>query len=174
MILDWTETQLLMELYLSIGSNLGEREKIIRSAIQSLEAYLQCIAVCSRIIEFPSWGFSGNDFLNCVVRFDLPYPTVGSEVFLNNLLGQIKIIEKKAGRCESVEFDAAGGRIYHDRPLDIDIIFYGQEIIRTEQLRVPHPLAGVRNFVLEPLYEVATDELKNSFPSYFADAASSH
>lgn len=156
-----------MELYLSIGSNLGDRAGRIADAIKALEAYLKIPCACSEIMEFPSWGFSGGDFLNCMVRFDLPETGACPQLFLTALLREIKSIEKAAGRDGTIEINADGSRIYHDRPIDIDIIFYGSERVNTDYLTVPHPLAGVRNFVLEPLRQVASEKLKSDFPFYF-------
>lgn len=145
------------ELYLSLGSNLGDREGFITKAIVALEEFLKMPAACSRILEYPSWGFCSNDFLNCVVRFDVPVCGVDTELFLTALLRQIKVVEKAFGRDCKVEFNADGTRIYHDRPIDIDILFYGNERVDSDILKVPHPLAGERNFVLEPLKDVASN-----------------
>ena len=156
-----------MELYLSIGSNLGDRRSFISGATEALEAFLETPAACSRVLEYPSWGFAGHDFLNCVVRFDLPDAGAAPELFLTALLRQIKKIEKAAGRSGKVEFSADGERIYSDRPVDIDIIFHGALRVQTPLLTVPHPLAQERPFVMEPLKDVATERLKQDFPFYF-------
>lgn len=145
------------ELYLSLGSNIGDREGSIARAIEALEAFLNQPAKCSRIMEFPSWGFCSSDFLNCVVRFDIPGCGANAELFLTALLRRIKEIEKTFGRDGKIEYNADGARIYHDRPIDIDILFYGSEKVDTDILKVPHPLAGERKFVLEPLKDVASN-----------------
>ncbi|MBQ9185393.1 MAG: 2-amino-4-hydroxy-6-hydroxymethyldihydropteridine diphosphokinase [Bacteroidales bacterium] len=155
------------ELYLSLGANVGDRKDNILKATAAMEDFLKLPATCSRIMEFPSWGFCSSDFLNCVLRFDIPDSGADPELFLLALLRRIKEIERAFGRTAPAEFYADGSRKYHDRPIDIDILFYGKEIIDTEILKVPHPLAGVRNFVLEPLEDVATEKLKENFPFYF-------
>jgi 2-amino-4-hydroxy-6-hydroxymethyldihydropteridine diphosphokinase len=57
--------------------------------------------------------------------------------------------------------------VYHNRAIDIDILFYGNERIDTEDLIVPHPLIGERDFVKIPLAEIAKPSLRNAFPEYF-------
>lgn len=157
----------MKELYLSIGANIGNREDSILRAKAALEDYLKLPSACSKIMEFPAWGFSGADFLNCMLRFDVPETGTSPELFLLALLRRIKEIEQDFGRDGKIDINADGVRIYHDRPIDIDIIFYGNEKIDTPILTVPHPLAGARNFVLEPLKDVATEKLKTDFPFYF-------
>ena len=66
-----------------------------------------------------------------------------------------------------MEFDKEGRRIYHDRTIDIDILFYGTETIDTESLKVPHPLISQRDFVLIPLREIAKPSLRAAFPELF-------
>ena len=70
------------------------------------------------------------------------------------VLGQVKAIEKAMGRSGSAEYDSAGRRIYHDRPIDIDILYYGERNVETPELRIPHPLIGDRDFVKIPLAEI--------------------
>lgn len=157
----------MKELYLSLGSNLGDREANIRMAIDELEAFLRNKAIFSGLMEYPSWGFQGCDFLNCVVRFDIPDCGADTTLFLTALIRQIKKIEAAQGREDKFETRPDGSRIYHNRQIDIDILFYGTEKLDTELLKVPHPLAEVRNFVLEPLAKVASETFKKDFPFYF-------
>ena len=58
------------------------------------------------------------------------------------------------GRREREEYDAGGCRIYHDRPIDIDILLYGDETVDTPDLKIPHPLMKQRDFVMRPLEEI--------------------
>ena len=58
------------------------------------------------------------------------------------------------GRRENLEYDAEGRRIYHDRPIDIDILLYGDETVDTPDLKIPHPLMKQRDFVMRPLEEI--------------------
>lgn len=144
-----------MEIYLSLGSNLGNRKANILSATEHLEDFFQmhCSAK-SPIMEFPSWGFEAPDFLNGVVRFDLPDCGFSPDLYGHALLREIKKIETEAGRVEEVLFSADGKRIYHNRTIDIDILYMGKEVIESEDLTVPHPLISQRDFVKLPLASV--------------------
>ena len=76
-----------------------------------------------------------------------------------------------AGTAEAwyrAEWDAAGHRIYHDRPIDIDILFWGTRRIRTTRLEIPHPLMAQRDFVMIPLREIADAQIMRAFPEIFA------
>jgi 2-amino-4-hydroxy-6-hydroxymethyldihydropteridine pyrophosphokinase len=134
--------------YLSLGTNLGDRQARIDEALRRLDAAIgRPYEALSSIIETPAWGFDGPDFLNCVVR----YRTARRP---ETLLMICKRIERAMGRRDAPEYDAAGRRIYHDRPIDIDILLYGDERIDTPELQVPHPLMRQRDFILGPLKEI--------------------
>ncbi|MCR4823919.1 MAG: 2-amino-4-hydroxy-6-hydroxymethyldihydropteridine diphosphokinase, partial [Bacteroidales bacterium] len=70
------------------------------------------------------------------------------------LLRICKRIEREMGRRDAPEYDAEGRRIYHDRPIDIDILLYGDERVDTPDLQIPHPLMQQREFVMRPLREI--------------------
>ena len=74
------------------------------------------------------------------------------------------------GRTDLPEYDAEGNRIYHSRVIDIDILFFGKEIIETPELTIPHKGILQREFVLIPLREIARPSLKNYFPEYFKES----
>ena len=134
--------------YFSLGTNLGDRQARIEEALRRLDAAIgRPYEALSSIIETPSWGFEGPDFLNCVVR----YRTARQP---HTLLRICKRIERAMGRRDAPEYDAEGRRIYHDRPIDIDILLYGDERIDTPDLQVPHPLMQQRDFVMRPLREI--------------------
>ena len=134
--------------YLSLGTNLGDRQARIDEALRRLDAAIgRPYEALSSIIETPAWGFDGPDFLNCVVR----YRTARRP---ETLLKICKRIEWAMGRRDAPEYDAAGRRIYHDRPIDIDILLYGDERIDTPELQVPHPLMRQRAFIMGPLKEI--------------------
>ena len=139
----------------------------LNKALETMEAFVGLPAASSRIMEYPSWGFSGADFLNSVIRFDIPQSGASPQLFLTALLKKIKEVEKALGRDGKVVFNADGSRLYSDRTIDIDILFYGSTRIETDILTVPHPLIKERDFVMEPLADVATKKLKNTFPLYF-------
>ncbi len=134
--------------YLSLGSNLGDRRARIEEAVRRLDAEIgrPCEAR-STVAETPSWGFDGPDFLNCVVRYR-------TAMRPRTLLRICKQIERAMGRRDAPEYDAAGRRVYHDRPIDIDILLYGDETVDEPDLKIPHPLMHRREFILRPLAEI--------------------
>jgi 2-amino-4-hydroxy-6-hydroxymethyldihydropteridine diphosphokinase len=134
--------------YFSLGTNQGDRRAQIDEALRRLDAAIgRPYEALSSIIETPSWGFEGPDFLNCVVR----YRTARQP---RTLLHICKRIERAMGRTGGVEYDAEGRRIYHDRPIDIDILLYGDERVDEPDLQIPHPLMEQRDFVMRPLKEI--------------------
>ena len=138
----------LVPVYFSLGTNQGDRQARIEEALRRLDVAIgRPYEALSSIIETPSWGFEGPDFLNCVVR----YRTARQP---HTLLRICKRIERAMGRRDAPEYDAEGRRIYHDRPIDIDILLYGDERIDTPDLQIPHPLMQQRDFVMRPLREI--------------------
>ena len=136
------------DVYLSLGSNLGDRRANIDEALRRLDkAVGRPYDALSSIIETPAWGFDGPAFLNCVVR----YRTARRP---ETLLKICKRIERAMGRRGEPEYDAEGRRIYHDRPIDIDILLYGEERVDEPDLQIPHPLMEQRDFVMRPLREI--------------------
>ena len=134
--------------YFSLGTNQGDRRAQIDEALRRLDAAIgRPYEALSSIIETPSWGFEGPDFLNCVVR----YRTARRP---RTLLKICKKIERAMGRTGGPEYDAEGRRIYHDRPIDIDILLYGDERVDEPDLQSPHPLMEQRDFVMRPLREI--------------------
>lgn len=152
-------------IYLSLGSNLGNRRENISRALTELSRALKGAPVkISSIIETPSWGFEAPDFLNCVVCF------VWNRHYRNTpekLLTICKSIEHGMGRDGKQTFDAKGNRVYQSRIIDIDIIFFGDERYESETLTIPHKLMGQRDFVMIPLCEIADEGIKSAFPEYF-------
>lgn len=130
--------------YLGLGSNLGDKKEIMTRAIELLSLALGSEPLCSSFIESEPWGFeSQNSFVNCVVALE-------TNIAPMQLLCITESIEKQLGR----EKKSIGGQ-YSDRAIDIDILFYGDEVITCERLTIPHPLLHKRSFVLEPLNEIA-------------------
>lgn len=144
-----------MELYLSLGSNSGDRAGNITEAVRRLSA---CLGVqprrMSSIIETEPWGFESPDrFLNAAVMFE-------TQVEPAEVLRLCKKVEAELGRTDSPRFDATGRRVYSSRPIDIDILTYGDLEIDTETLKIPHPLMWKRDFVMIPLREIASGKFK--------------
>lgn len=136
------------KVYFSLGSNEGDRRRNIEKALAMMdEAFGKSFSLLSSIIETKSWGFDGADFLNCAVLYELE-----EDPF--SVLEKCEMIEYKLGRKDKNKKDSSGRRVYSDRPIDIDILLYGDRIIDTERLTLPHPLIGERDFVSIPLREI--------------------
>ena len=156
-----------VDVFLGLGSNLGDRDLNLLKAMNLLdEAFGMHPERISRIVETPAWGFEGPDFLNLCVLYRLPR-TGTPEEQATRILRQVKEIEKALGRKEEALFDADGKRVYHNRIIDIDILLYGTHVIHTEDLTIPHPLIGQRDFVKKPLLEISKPAVREAFPEIF-------
>ena len=156
-----------VDVFLGLGSNQGDRDLNLLKAMNLLdEAFGMHPERVSRIVETPAWGFEGPDFLNLCVLYRLPR-TGTPEEQATRILRQVKEIEKALGRTEEALFDADGKRVYHNRIIDIDILLYGTHVIHTEDLTVPHPLIGQRDFVKKPLLEISKPAVREAFPEIF-------
>jgi 2-amino-4-hydroxy-6-hydroxymethyldihydropteridine diphosphokinase len=143
--------------YLSLGSNLGDRLALLRTAVQRLrEAADVEVVSASPLYESEPWeeepGRAGSEqrwYLNCVVAVDTPLPP-------RSLLERLHGIENELGRVRPAGTPEAGR--FAPRTVDIDILFYGDEVISgPDDLHVPHLLLAERAFVLRPLADVAPD-----------------
>ena len=129
--------------YLSLGSNLGDRKATMRRAIGLLNERAGSVDRQSSFIETEPWGFeSTNKFLNMCVRL---LTTLSPE----QLLMATKQIERELGRTQK----SVNGK-YHDRPIDIDILMYDDLQLSTPDLTLPHPHMQEREFVMIPLREI--------------------
>ena len=150
-----------VDVYFGLGSNMGDREDNLAAAVAMMaDAFGALPQKASSIIETPSWGFEGPDFLNQCVMFRLPRKGTPAEHALS-ILAEVKRIEKALGRAEDPPIDPSQKREYHDRPIDIDILYYGNYTIDEPTLKIPHPLIQERDFVKTPLKEIASEELLN-------------
>ena len=157
-----------VDLYLSLGSNLGNREANLKAAISALNRSYGRYTRISKIIETEPVGFdSPNRFLNLCIRYRIALRCDNALQECLRILHRVKAIEKQLGRDLTVSFDASGQRIYHDRPIDIDILFLGDFRVSSTLVTVPHPRISERDFVLRPLRQIATTTLRRSFPEYF-------
>ena len=156
-----------VDVFLGLGSNLGDRDVNLLRAVNLLDqAFGMHPERISRIVETPAWGFEGPDFLNLCVLYR-PVRKGTPVEHATEVLRQVKAIEKAMGRTEEPLYDAQGRRIYHNRIIDIDILLYGTETIHTEDLIIPHPLIGQRDFVKKPLLEISKPNVRNAFPEFF-------
>jgi 2-amino-4-hydroxy-6-hydroxymethyldihydropteridine diphosphokinase len=133
-----------MLLYLSLGSNLGARKSYIEQALRALEEHIGVLLKCSSLYETAPWGFnSEHGFLNAVALFETTLSPL-------HILDITQDIERRLGRTQKTTSDG-----YHDRTIDIDLLFCDNAIIAEPRLTLPHPLLEKRRFVLEPLAEIA-------------------
>ena len=129
--------------YLSLGTNLGNKKLNINKAIELLKFHFDSTVYAASLYETKPWGFNTkNTFLNTCVKMNL---TEGA----NEILKKIQLIEDEMGRVRNINEST-----YISRVIDIDILYIGNEIHTTTQLTVPHPLLYERNFVLIPLLEL--------------------
>jgi len=130
--------------YLSLGSNIGDRETHLREAIQRLQSLGRVQSISSEYetepVEFTDQAW----FLNCAVALETSStPT--------QLMQQLLEIERAMGRQR---LQKKGPRI-----IDLDILLFGDEVMNTVALTIPHPAMQYRRFVLEPLAEIASDAI---------------
>lgn len=146
-----------VELYLSLGSNQGDRRLNLEHAVSMLNIELKKpYKAISSLIETEPWGFESEDkFLNAVVLYELDLPKgYNPEAEGLMILEICKDIERKLGRTGEPQYDEKGERIYSDRPIDIDILLFGDNEIDCPELTVPHKLMHERDFVMIPLNEL--------------------
>jgi dihydroneopterin aldolase/2-amino-4-hydroxy-6-hydroxymethyldihydropteridine diphosphokinase len=128
--------------YIGLGSNMGDREQNLNSAIDLLKSQEECqvVKVSSYSNTKPVGEVEQEDFLNCALELR----TLKSPEELLDLIGEI---ETKLKRVRTIHWGP--------RTIDLDILFYDHAIINTERLTIPHPEIINREFVLEPMREIA-------------------
>lgn len=132
------------KVFLMLGSNLGNRDLWLKKAVSELEKEIGTLKKKSSYYQTDAWGYTDQQYLNQAVIFETSFSA-------EEVLKKISEIEKLLGRKRTQKG-------YQARTIDIDIIFYGEEIISNEpQLIVPHRLMQERRFVLVPLTEIAPD-----------------
>ena len=135
-----------MKAYLSLGSNIGSRHRLIQTAVRLIgERVGQCEALSSLHETRPVGFSSDNMFLNAVVEIE-------TTLLPTEVLNKTQQIEAELGRTHK-----SVAETYSDRPMDIDILFMGDMVINTPDLQIPHPRLHERRFVLAPLVEVASE-----------------
>ena len=134
---------MMHEVYLGLGSNLGDRHALMEKAITLIGERIGKVVRQSSFIETEPWGFeSDNRFLNAVIL-------VETEHTPREVLTLTQQIEREMGRTRK-----SGSAGYADRPMDIDILIYDDLEINEPDLKIPHPLMHEREFVMIPLREV--------------------
>lgn len=130
--------------FFSLGSNLGNREQFLQDAIEEMKQIGVFIA-CSSIYETPPWGFdTDNSFLNLCANFKTSMTPL-------QILETTQSIESQLGR-EKKDYQG-----YSSRKIDIDLLFYGSQVLDSPALTIPHPHFSKRRFVLQPLNDIASD-----------------
>lgn len=134
----------MTKVYLSLGSNMGDRQGYLQRAVEALKQLTDTeVEAVSSYYETAAWGLTDQaDFLNLALALETQLPA-------ESLLSACQVIEK--------DLDRVRHEHWGPRTVDIDILLYGQEIWETEHLIVPHPFMTQRAFVLVPLLEIAKD-----------------
>jgi 2-amino-4-hydroxy-6-hydroxymethyldihydropteridine diphosphokinase len=135
--------EIMHQVFIALGSNLGDRQANIEKAIQQIDAEIGDLICSSSLFENQAQGFESDTlFLNACIQIETNYNSFQT-------LEKLQNIEKSLGRTPK------NSSKYESRKIDLDIILFDQEIIHTASLVVPHPLFRQRDFVLIPLNEIA-------------------
>ncbi len=133
----------LHKVYLSLGTNLGDKEGNLNEAIKKIGQMVGDVVRQSSFLETEPWGFeSDNRFLNACIL-------VLTDLSPHELLEMTQAIEQEMGRKEK-----SHNGIYHDRLIDIDILLYDDKTLDEPDLKIPHPHMKERDFVMKPLMEI--------------------
>ena len=142
----------MKEVFLLLGGNQGDRRDFLSRALEMISENAGTILNKSNVYETEPWGFKDpNPFLNQVVEISTDYNPA-------ELLEQLLTIETQLGRIRP--FNSCGCSdqgCYTGRTIDLDILFYGQKLVFTDRLMIPHPRLHERRFSLIPLNEIAPD-----------------
>lgn len=134
------------ESFILLGSNIGKREQLIKDAISCIVDKYGTLIRKSSLYESEPWGFESEfNFLNQVILIE-------TKLNPHELLEQLLKIEIDLGRDRTNKYET-----YVSRPIDIDILYYNNDVIDSIDLIVPHPRLHLRAFTLMPLCEIAPD-----------------
>ena len=130
--------------YIGVGSNLGDKIKYCNDAIDNISGYEENVILDrSSLYRTDPWGEEDQDwFINCVIKLETSLSAL-------ELLQVLQDIEKKLKRVK--------GDRWSPRIIDLDILFFNDEVIKKPGLRIPHPLIQERRFVLVPLNEISSE-----------------
>lgn len=136
---------------MSLGTNLGDKEKNLRDAVHKIEEQIGKVISLSAFYMTAPWGFeSDNSFLNAAVCIE-------TELLPLEVLQKTQEIERELGRTHK-----STGGVYSDRLIDIDLLMYDDLILSATspsgaELNLPHPLMAKRDFVMKPMAEIAPE-----------------
>lgn len=137
--------------YLALGTNIGNKRRNMITAAALLAERVGDVLALSGFYETEPWGFqSDNTFLNAALQLETGLPPL-------ELLKATQEIELEMGRTQK------SNGAYHDRIIDIDILLYDDLVLQTPELTLPHPLMHERQFVMEPLAEIAPNVIHPVF-----------
>ena len=161
------------EVYLSLGSNLGDREQQLKQAIRFIDERIGEVVRQSSFIETEPWGFqSDHRFLNaaiCCLTDKTPREVLQLTQQIERDLGKTKAHATRRAPQSSALSPQPSALIphpsslspqpsYYDRPIDIDILLYDDWKVSEPDLKIPHPLMHQRDFVMIPLKEIMTEQ----------------
>ena len=131
--------------FIAMGSNMGDRFKNIQTALSMIKSDPECLVVRKSPVyrSMPMYNSELDYFYNSVACIETTYSAL-------NLLSTLKEIEVKLGRNISE-------KRYSARPIDLDILTYGEHVVKSEELAIPHPHIRERNFVLKPWSDIDSD-----------------
>jgi len=132
----------MQRVFIAIGSNLGDKISNCRRAIDEIAGFCEIVKVSSLYETEPVGNEDQPNFINSVAE-------IRTDLSPHELLTHLNRIEEKLGRVRSEKWGP--------RTIDLDIIFYGDQIIKDDNLIIPHPRAHLRRFVLEPICEIAPE-----------------
>lgn len=145
----------LTQIYLHTGSNLGDRGAHLKKAVELIEEKIGVVEKASQVYRTKAWGLADQpDFLNQALE-------VKTSLSPLNLLDQVLAIEDQMGRKRVKKWG--------QRLIDIDILFYGDQVFKLDRLTIPHPYLHHRNFVLIPLLEIAPEFIHPAFKLSIAE-----
>lgn len=131
-------------IFILLGSNLGDRKAFLAQARQAIKQQCGEILTTSHLYETAPWGFESNNwFLNQLIEIEIDYTA-------DQLLDRLLTIETRMGRTRTTEH-------YSSRIIDIDLLYFGNQVFNTTRLELPHPRLHLRKFTLMPLCEIAPE-----------------
>ncbi len=132
-------------IYLLLGTNLGNKKKNMEQCLELIAEGMGEVLQTSAIYKTAAWGVENQDyFLNQVVK-------IASDLSPEQLLDKVHHIEKMLGRIRKHK--------WHERVIDVDILYYHDQVIHKKHLKIPHPHLQHRRFTLVPLCEIAPNEI---------------
>jgi 2-amino-4-hydroxy-6-hydroxymethyldihydropteridine diphosphokinase len=131
------------QIYIALGSNKGDRLKHLQDAVDLIFKEIGKVNIIAKVYNTPAFGFDGDDFLNTCLYAETDF---SAEVVLDKLLH----IETKLGRSRTIS------DTYEARTIDLDVLFFNDDVIDSKTMKVPHPELQKRKFVLYPLQDIAS------------------